>query len=56
MSKKLISSRLPSSSFLPYLLGLEVSDVTGVIAFLLSDSAAMINGVMLPIDGGFLAT
>eukprot|EP00054_Salpingoeca_dolichothecata_P016647 m.98075 g.98075 ORF g.98075 m.98075 type:complete len:294 (-) comp22078_c0_seq1:118-999(-) len=34
----------------------EVEDVTGVIAFLLSDKAAMINGVMVPIDGGFLAT
>jgi L-xylulose reductase len=34
---------------------LEVDDVTGVIAFLLSDKAAMINGVILPVDGGFLA-
>lgn len=34
----------------------ELEDVSVVVAFLLSDAAAMINGVMLPIDGGFLAT
>jgi len=33
----------------------EVDDVLGAIIFLLSDKAAMINGVTLPIDGGFLA-
>eukprot|EP00042_Codosiga_hollandica_P058668 m.888255 g.888255 ORF g.888255 m.888255 type:complete len:244 (-) comp59927_c0_seq3:4126-4857(-) len=32
----------------------EVDDVTSVIAFLLSDKAGMINGVILPVDGGFL--
>ncbi|GAB4077116.1 SDR family oxidoreductase [Nostocoides australiense] len=30
-----------------------VEDVSGPIAFLLSDDAAMISGVSLPIDGGF---
>ncbi|ODM95655.1 L-xylulose reductase [Orchesella cincta] len=33
----------------------EVDDVLGAIIFLLSDKSAMINGVTLPIDGGFLA-
>lgn len=31
-------------------------EVASVIAFLLSDEAAMVNGVCLPIDGGFLDT
>ena len=34
----------------------EVEDVTNCILFLLSDKAAMVNGVTLPVDGGFLAT
>jgi NAD(P)-dependent dehydrogenase (short-subunit alcohol dehydrogenase family) len=33
----------------------EPRDIANVIAFLLSDLAGMINGVTLPIDGGFLA-
>eukprot|EP01065_Artemidia_motanka_P032143 TRINITY_DN39192_c0_g1_i1.p1 TRINITY_DN39192_c0_g1~~TRINITY_DN39192_c0_g1_i1.p1 ORF type:complete len:285 (+),score=89.35 TRINITY_DN39192_c0_g1_i1:67-855(+) len=33
----------------------EVGDVTDVIAFLLSDGAGMVNGIVMPIDGGFLA-
>lgn len=33
----------------------EPREIANVIAFLLSDLAAMINGVTLPIDGGFLA-
>ncbi|CAL8122474.1 unnamed protein product [Orchesella dallaii] len=33
----------------------EVDDVLGAIIFLLSDKSAMINGVTIPIDGGFLA-
>ena len=32
----------------------EVSDVVDTVMYLLSDSAAMINGSTLPIDGGFL--
>jgi len=32
----------------------EVSDVVTAVLYLLSDSAGMINGVTLPIDGGFL--
>ena len=31
-------------------------DVSQAVAYLLSDEAAMIHGVTLPIDGGFLAT
>lgn len=34
----------------------EVDDVVGPILFLLSDLAGMINGITMPIDGGFLAT
>jgi len=30
-------------------------DVAHTVAYLLSEQADMINGVMLPIDGGFLA-
>ncbi|CAG9094794.1 hypothetical protein JYU34_012646 [Plutella xylostella] len=33
----------------------EVSEVVNAVLFLLSDKASMINGVELPIDGGFLA-
>jgi NAD(P)-dependent dehydrogenase (short-subunit alcohol dehydrogenase family) len=33
----------------------EPIDVANGVALLLSDQAAMINGVMLPVDGGFLA-
>jgi L-xylulose reductase len=33
----------------------EPREIANVIAFLLSDLASMINGVTLPIDGGFLA-
>ena len=33
----------------------EVDEVVNAILFLLSDKASMINGVILPIDGGFLA-
>ncbi len=43
-----ILSRMPSGRFA------ETSDVAEVISFLLSDASAMINGLALPIDGGFL--
>lgn len=33
----------------------EPVDVANVVALLLSDLAAMVNGVVLPVDGGFLA-
>jgi L-xylulose reductase len=42
-------ARIPLGKFaLPH-------DVSEVVAFLLSDEAAMINGITLPVDGGFLA-
>jgi len=31
----------------------EADDVVNAVMFLLSDSAAMINGCTLPVDGGF---
>ncbi|KAJ0177187.1 hypothetical protein K1T71_007196 [Dendrolimus kikuchii] len=34
----------------------EVSEVVNAVVFLLSERSSMINGVQLPIDGGFLAT
>ncbi|XP_023676230.1 L-xylulose reductase [Paramormyrops kingsleyae] len=34
----------------------EVEDVVNSILFLLSDKSAMTNGVILPVDGGFLAS
>jgi L-xylulose reductase len=34
----------------------ECADVASVVCFLLSDNAAMLNALALPIDGGFLAT
>lgn len=34
----------------------EVSEVIDAIVYLLSDRSSMINGVALPVDGGFLAT
>jgi len=33
-----------------------VTDVIDAVMFLLSDSAAMINGSTLPVDGGFLVS
>lgn len=32
----------------------ETGDIAGIVAFLLSDAATMINGVSIPVDGGFL--
>ena len=34
---------------------LEEADVVNAIMYLLSDKSDMINGVCLPIDGGFLS-
>jgi len=34
----------------------ECDDIASVVCFLLSDSAAMLNGLALPVDGGFRAT
>ncbi|XP_032518520.2 L-xylulose reductase-like [Danaus plexippus] len=34
----------------------EINEVVNAITFLLSDKSSMINGVQLPVDGGFLAT
>lgn len=34
----------------------EVSEVVNAVVFLLSEKSSMINGVELPIDGGYLAT
>ncbi len=33
----------------------EVEDIVGPIVFLASDAAAMVTGVLLPVDGGNLA-
>lgn len=34
----------------------EVEDVVEAVVFLLSEKSAMINGVVLPVDGGYCAT
>ncbi|XP_018617443.1 L-xylulose reductase [Scleropages formosus] len=47
-SKEMIS-HIPLGKFA------EVDDVVNSILFLLSDKSAMTNGVILPVDGGFLA-
>lgn len=33
-----------------------LQDISDAVLFLLSDRAAMLNGVILPVDGGFLAS
>lgn len=43
-----VLARMPIARFA------ETGDVASVIAFLLSDDAAMLSGLALPIDGGFL--
>lgn len=40
--------RIPAGRFV------EPGEVASVIAFLLSDEAAMVNGIDMPVDGGFL--
>ena len=42
-------ARIPAGRFV------QPDEVSSVIAFLLSDDAAMVNGVSLPVDGGFMA-
>lgn len=41
-------SRIPMGRFL------QPAEVSNVIAYLLSDAAGMVNGVCMPVDGGFL--
>lgn len=41
-------SRIPLGRFV------EPAEVASVIAYLLSDAAAMVNGIDMPVDGGFL--
>ncbi|RUT32450.1 SDR family oxidoreductase [Arsenicitalea aurantiaca] len=43
-----VLARIPSGRFA------ETADIAGIIAFLLSDASAMMNGLAIPIDGGFL--
>ena len=43
-----VLARMPSGRFA------ETSDIAEVISFLLSDASAMMNGLAVPIDGGFL--
>jgi L-xylulose reductase len=44
-----VQARIPMGRFV------EPDEVAEVIAFLLSDAAAMVHGVSLPVDGGFKA-
>ncbi|KAA0725467.1 L-xylulose reductase [Triplophysa tibetana] len=46
---KSMTSRIPLGKFA------EVEDVVNSILFLLSEKSAMTNGVILPVDGGYLA-
>ena len=45
-----MKSQIPQGKFA------EVDDVVHPVLYLLSEKSDMINGVMLPVDGGFLAT
>lgn len=48
--KKEMTSKIPMNKFV------EVDQVVKPIIFLLSNASAMINGTLMPIDGGFVAT
>ena len=41
-------ARMPMGRFV------QPAEVASVIAYLLSDAAAMVNGICMPVDGGFL--
>ena len=41
-------ARIPLGRFV------QAEEVAAAIAYLLSDAAAMVNGISLPVDGGFL--
>lgn len=43
-------ARIPAGRFI------EPVEVASAVAFLMSDAASMVHGVMLPVDGGFLCT
>lgn len=43
-------ARIPAGRFI------EPVEVASAVAFLMSDEASMVHGVMLPVDGGFLCT
>lgn len=45
-----MTSKIPMGRFV------EIDEVVNPIVFLLSDSASMMNGTILPIDGGFIAS
>ncbi len=44
-------SRIPLARF-----GAEATDIGGVAVFLVSDAAAYVTGVCIPVDGGYLAS
>lgn len=48
--KEAMVSKIPMARFV------EVSEVVDPIIFLLSDKSSMINGITMPIDGGFVAS
>lgn len=49
VKKNTMLSRIPQGRFA------EVEDVVNAVVYLLSDESDMVNGHMLPVDGGFLA-
>ena len=51
----LIISFLMTLNLFVFFFFAEVEEVVNAIVYLLSDKASMINGTILPVDGGFLA-